>query len=147
MPRNPNGGKVASSFRGHRRLWRSCCCEGWPNSPCVSGREKVKMLVTQSCPTLCDPMDCSSPGSSVHGILQARILEWVAISFFQGSSRPRDRTLISCIGRRLISLLVLLLRCSQFNVKDIGKQHYVIQQIVTDMLQIQDEKCSQEEGA
>ena len=39
-----------------------------------------KMLVTQSCPTLCDPMDCSPPGPSVHGILQARILEWVAIS-------------------------------------------------------------------
>ena len=38
-------------------------------------------LVAQSCPTLCDPMDCSPPGSSVHGILQARILEWVAISF------------------------------------------------------------------
>ena len=43
--------------------------------------ESVKMLVTQSYPTLCDPMDCSLPGSSVHGILQARILEWVAIPF------------------------------------------------------------------
>ena len=42
--------------------------------------------VTQSCPTLCDPVDCSPPGSSVHGILQARILEWVAISFSRGSS-------------------------------------------------------------
>ena len=42
--------------------------------------------VAQSCPTLCDPMDCSLPGSSVHGILQARILEWVAISFSRGSS-------------------------------------------------------------
>ena len=42
---------------------------------------KVKVLVTQSCLTLCDPMDCSPPGSSVHGILQARILEWVAIPF------------------------------------------------------------------
>ena len=46
--------------------------------------------VAQSCPTLCNPMDCSLPGSSVHGILQARILEWVAISFSRGSSRPRD---------------------------------------------------------
>ena len=45
---------------------------------------KVKMLVTQSCPTLCDPMGCSLPGSSVHGILQARILEWVAIPFYRG---------------------------------------------------------------
>ena len=44
----------------------------------------------QSCPTLCDPMDCSPPGSSVYGILQARILEWVAISFSRGFSRPRD---------------------------------------------------------
>ena len=55
------------------------------------------------CPTLCDPVDCSLPGSSVHGILQARILEWVAISFSGGSSRPRDRSRVSCIaGRRFI---------------------------------------------
>ena len=46
--------------------------------------------VAQSCPTLCDPMDCSLPGSSVHGIFQARILKWVSISFSRGSSRPRD---------------------------------------------------------
>ena len=51
---------------------------------------KVKVLVTQSCLTLCDLMDCSPPGSSVHGILQARILEWVAISFSRGLSQPRD---------------------------------------------------------
>ena len=43
-----------------------------------------------SCPTLCDPVDCSPPGSSVHGTLQARILEWVAVSFSRGSSPPRD---------------------------------------------------------
>ena len=49
-------------------------------------------IVAQSCPTLCDPMDCSLPGSSLHGILQARVLEWVAISFSRGSSQPRDRT-------------------------------------------------------
>ena len=48
------------------------------------------MLVTQLCLTLSDPMDCSLPGSSVHGILQARILEWVAISFSRGSSQPKD---------------------------------------------------------
>ena len=54
----------------------------------------------QSCPTLCDPMDCSIPGSSVHGIFQARVLEWVAISFSRGSSRPRDRTRVSCIAGR-----------------------------------------------
>ena len=48
--------------------------------------------VAQSCPTLCNPMDSSQPGSSIHGIFQARILEWIAISFSRGSSRPRDRT-------------------------------------------------------
>ena len=47
--------------------------------------------VTQSCPTLCDPMDCSLPGSSVRGILQARVLKWVAISFSRRSSQPSDR--------------------------------------------------------
>jgi len=52
---------------------------------------KVKVLVAQSCPTLCDLLDCSPPGSSVHGILQARILEWVAIPFSMESSWPRDR--------------------------------------------------------
>ena len=46
---------------------------------------------------LCDPMDCSSSGSSVHGILQARVLEWVAISFFRASSQPCDRTQVSCL--------------------------------------------------
>ena len=57
--------------------------------------------VTQSCPTLCDPMDCSLPGSSVHGIFQARVLEWVAISFSRWSSWPRDWTWVSRIaGRR-----------------------------------------------
>ena len=48
--------------------------------------------VTQSCPTLCNPMDCNLPGSSVHGIFQARILEWVVISFSKESSQPRDYT-------------------------------------------------------
>ena len=52
----------------------------------------VWVLVTQSCPALCDPKDCSPPGSSVHGIFQARMLEWVAIFFSRGTSWPRDRT-------------------------------------------------------
>ena len=51
-------------------------------------------------PTLCDPIDCSPPGSSVHGIVQERILEWVAIPFSRGSSRPRDQTRVSCIVGR-----------------------------------------------
>ena len=59
----------------------------------------------QSCLTLFDPMDCSPPGSSVHGILQVRRLEWVAISFSRGSSQTRDRTClsdVSCIGRWML---------------------------------------------
>ena len=54
--------------------------------------------VAESCPTLCDPMDCSQPGFSVHGSLQARILEWVAFSFSRGSSQPRDWTHTSCVS-------------------------------------------------
>ena len=53
-------------------------------------------------PTLCDSMDCSPPGSSVHGIFQARILEWVAISFSRGFSWARHRTPVSCIGRQIL---------------------------------------------
>ena len=60
--------------------------------------------VAQSCPTLCDPVDCSPSGSSVHGILQARILEWVSISFSRGSSQPRDRTQVSGITGRHFNL-------------------------------------------
>ena len=52
------------------------------------------------CPTLCDPMDGSLPGSAIHGIFQARILEWAAISFSRGSSQPRDQTRVSCIADR-----------------------------------------------
>ena len=58
------------------------------------------VLATQSYPTLCNIMDCNPPGSSVHGILQARILEWVAISSSRGSSRSRDWTRVSCIAGR-----------------------------------------------
>ena len=61
--------------------------------------------VAQWCLTLCNPMDCSSPGSSVRGIFWARILEWVAISYFRGSSQPREQTHIShisCTGRQMI---------------------------------------------
>ena len=64
--------------------WSPCCC-----------------LIAKSHLTLCNPMDCSPPGSSFHGILQARILEWVAIPFSRGSSRRKDWTLVSCIGRQI----------------------------------------------
>ena len=70
-------------------LWRTKC---------------VCVLVAQLCPTLCDPMDCSPPGFFVHGILQARILEWVAISFSRGSSWPRDQTQVSCFAGRFFTI-------------------------------------------
>ena len=57
----------------------------------------VCVLVIQSCPTLCNPKDCSLPGFSVLGILQARIMEWVAIPFSRGSSQPRDQSWVSCL--------------------------------------------------
>ena len=65
----------------------------------------LKKVLLQSCTTLCDPIDCSPPGFYVHGIFQARILEWVAISSSRGSSGPRDRTRISdisFIGRQVL---------------------------------------------
>ena len=63
---------------------------------------------------LCDPTDCSPPGSSVHGIVQARILEWIAISFSRGSSWPRDQTQVSCIAGRF------------FTIWAIGKSQYLL---------------------
>ena len=62
------------------------------------------MKVTQSCLTLCDSMDCSPPGSSVRGILQVRILQWVSISTSKGSSPPRDQTQVSCIVGRFVTV-------------------------------------------
>ena len=61
------------------------------------------MLVAQSCPTLCNPMDCSLPGSSVHRIPQARTLEWVDVPFSRGSSQPRDQTQVFCISGRFFT--------------------------------------------
>ena len=66
------------------------------------------LCLTESCPTLCDPVDCSPPGSSVHRILQARILEWFAISFSRGSSQPRDGTQVSDIAGGRFNLTRLL---------------------------------------
>ena len=67
--------------------------------------KKLQVLVARSCPTLHGPMDYSLPGSSVPGILQARILEWVAMPFSRGSSQPRDRTWVSCIADRFFTIL------------------------------------------
>ena len=66
--------------------------------------QEVEVLVAQSCQTLCDPMDCSLPGSSVHGLLQIRILEEVAVTFSRGSSQPRDRTQVSGIAARFFTI-------------------------------------------
>ena len=60
-------------------------------------------LVTKSCSTLATLMDCSLPGSSVYGILQARILGWAAVSFPRGSSQPRNQTWVSCIAGRFFT--------------------------------------------
>ena len=77
-------------------------------SPCVAAtllRVCMCAKVLQSSLTLCDPVDCSLPGSPVHGILQTRIPEWVAVLFSRGSSRLRDRNFascVSCVGRRVL---------------------------------------------
>ena len=86
-----------NSSKVHRALsgtWQAvsdcyyyCCCLG-----------------AKSCLTLCNPMDCSLPGSSVHGISQARILEWVAMSFSKGSSQHRNQTWVSCIAGRFFTV-------------------------------------------
>ena len=79
--------------------WRS----PWTEEP--GGPHFVCVLVPKSCPTLCGPMDCSPPGSSVHGIIQARIPEWVVIFFSRGSFQPRDQIQVcsaSCVGRHFL---------------------------------------------
>ena len=88
---------------------RSVLCERGTRRAC-SGKSRLWTCIlkwsefTQSCPILCDPMDCSIPGSSVQGIFQARVLEWVPLSFIKGTSRPRDQTQVSHIaGRRFTS--------------------------------------------
>ena len=92
------------SKTGFRKEWRSFRQQGHQESllgaSSVNGQEPSVTLMSpcmrakslQSCLTLCDPMGCSPPGSSVHGILQARILEWVAVLSSRGSSQSRNRT-------------------------------------------------------
>ena len=71
---------------------------GW-----MVGKMVLCVSVAQSCLTLCDPMDCNPPGSSVHGISQVRILEWVAIFFSKVSSWTKDQTRVSCIAGRFFT--------------------------------------------
>ena len=65
---------------------------------------EAKVLVDQSCQTLCDPVDYTPPGSSVHGILQARMLEWVAVPSSRGSCRPRDQSRVSRTAGRFFTI-------------------------------------------
>ena len=83
----------------------------------------INSEVAQLCRTLCDPMDCSLPGSSVHGIFQAVVLEWIAISFSRGSSQPRDQTQVSRIvdrrftvwATREVIMILVHLKAALFN--------------------------------
>ena len=70
----------------------------------TQSRIVVVVLVAQSCPTLCNPVDYRLPGSSVYGILQVRILEWIVIPFSKGSSQARHRTQVSCTTSRFFTL-------------------------------------------
>ena len=90
--------------------------ESWEILPLL----KMKVLVTQSGPTLFDPMDYNPPGSSVHGILQEGILQWVAISFSRESSPPRDQTRVSRIVGRFFTLWAT--RETLFGSKDTRKR-------------------------
>ena len=102
-----------------RRFYYSCCLK---NPTVGDSRNKWNSIirpVAQWCLTLCDPMDCSPPGSSVHGILQARILEWV-VSSSRGSSQAKNRICASCIGRRILYHCTTWKVQSQ-NVKNLGK--------------------------
>ena len=90
------------------------------------------MLVTQSCPTLCDPRYCSPQGSSLHGILQARVLEWVAIPFSRGPSPPRDGTQISCRTCRQI------LYCLSYQVH----RQVIFKEMNLKLLSLMKENCS-----
>ena len=83
------------------------------------------MLVAQLCPTLCAPMACSLPGSSVHGILQARMLVWIAIPFSRGSSWLRGWTWVSCTAGRF------------FTIQAIGKPLYMRQITLEKKLEVQ----------
>ena len=86
----PRAGRGPSDS-GQRCMLAHCMCV------CVCARAHAQL-----CPTACYPIDCSPPGSSVYGILQARVLEWVAIPFSRGFSRPRDGTRVACVYRQVL---------------------------------------------
>ena len=86
-------------------------------------------MYANPCPTLCNPIDCSPPCSSVHGILQPRILEWVAIPFSRGSSQPRDQTQVSCIVSRFFNIWAtrdaIILPKMLFNIGPIVEERFI----------------------
>ena len=92
--KNQNKGKWGLRYRNHDKFWYVA----------LFSIVVVVLSVTQLCPTLFEPMDCSPPSSSVHWILQARILEWLTIPFSRGSSWPRDRTQVSCTAGRFFTI-------------------------------------------
>ena len=84
---------------------RPPCIVPSPLTPISGLNYPVRVKVTQSCQTLCEPMDCGPAGSSVHGILQARVLEWVAVPFSRELSKPRDWTQVStCVADRFFTV-------------------------------------------
>ena len=87
----------------HVYIWLISLLSTW-NYDNIVNQLCMCVSVAQLCLPLCDATDLSLPGFSVHGILQARILEWVAIPFSTGSSQPRDRTLVSCITGRFFTI-------------------------------------------
>ena len=87
----------------HRTEIRTVVSRSWGGVRLENGMKWSEVKVAQSCPPLCEPMNCSLLGTSVHGILQARVLEWVANSFSRGSSWHRDWTQVSCIAGRFFT--------------------------------------------
>ena len=93
-------------------VWFESLLSTWNYHNIANWLWKKESEVTQLCPTPCDPTDCSLPGSSVHGVFQARVLEWVASSFSRGSSRPRDWTQVShTVGRCFTIWATRKLKC------------------------------------
>ena len=90
--------EITTTFKTIMLQLKKCDVGYWLNT---------KVLVTQLCPTLCNPMDCSPPSSSVLRIPQARVLEWVAIPFPRGFSLPRDQTLVSRIAGRFFTVCAI----------------------------------------
>ena len=103
---------------------------GFPSASSISGSDPTSELpvcsVAQSCPVLCNPMHCNPPGSSVRGISQARMLEWVAVSFSRGSSCPRDGTHVPVSPTLQVDSLLLNHRGAHNQLQSFPKCMHVI---------------------